>query len=83
MIKEEEEAKIPPGTRVMGEDEKEKTLADLEQTKIELNILLEKMPVGHPRTLAGQKRKTELEERLLRVENAIETFSKKTVYIAL
>ena len=41
------------------------------------------MPVGHPRTLAGQKRKTELEERLLRVEKAIETFSKKTVYIAL
>ncbi len=45
--------------------------------------MIEKMPVGHPRTLAGQKRKQELEDRLMKIDRAIETFSKKTVYISM
>lgn len=44
--------------------------------------MLEKMPISN-RTMASAKHKLELEEKLTRIERAIETFSKKTVYIAL
>jgi hypothetical protein len=44
--------------------------------------MLEKMPLGN-NSLALQKRKKEIEERLNRIERAIETFSKKIVYIAI
>ena len=45
-------------------------------------MLLEKLPIGS-NTLTMQRRKKELEDKLLRIDRAIETFSKKTVYIAL
>lgn len=45
--REEEEAKIPPGTRLMGEEERLKTLDELHQTKKELNNMLEKMPLAN------------------------------------
>lgn len=51
-------------------------------SKKDVNNLLEKLPIG-VRTLAGQKRRKEMEEKLLRIDRAIETFSKRTVYIAL
>jgi hypothetical protein len=44
--------------------------------------MLERLPIAQ-RTQAGEKRKREMEEKLMRIERAIETFSKKTVYIAL
>jgi hypothetical protein len=44
--------------------------------------MLERMPITN-RTQAAEKRKKEMEEKLMRIERAIETFSKKTVYIAL
>ncbi|CDW84605.1 UNKNOWN [Stylonychia lemnae] len=81
-IREEEEARIPPGTRQMSEEERQRTLVELDQSKKEVNILLEKLPIGS-NTLTMQRRKKELEEKLLRIDRAIETFSKKTVYIAL
>ena len=40
------------------------------------------MPLGK-RSMALEKRKKEYEDQLSRVDRAIETFSKKTVYIAL
>lgn len=40
------------------------------------------MPIG-ARTLAIERRKKEYEEKLMRIDRAIDTFSKKTVYIAL
>lgn len=80
--REEEEAKIPQGTRKMGENERLRTLEDLEVSRKEINTLLERMPVCN-RTVALDRRKKELEEKLMRIERAIDTFSKKTVYIAL
>lgn len=44
--------------------------------------MLERLPIVQ-RTQAGERRKREMEEKLVRIERAIETFSKKTVYIAL
>ena len=78
----EEESKIPPGTRLMGDEERLSTLADLETTKREIQNMLERLPRAQ-RTQAGERRKKEMEEKLMRIERAIETFTKKTVYIAL
>lgn len=80
--REEEEAMIPPGTRLMGEDERIQTLEDLNNTKKELNNILERMPIAN-NTLSLQRRRKEYEEKLFKIERAIETFSKKTVYIGL
>ncbi len=66
----------------MGEEERLQTLADLKRTKQEISTMLERMPIAN-RTQAAERRKKELEEKLMRIERAIETFSKKTVYIAL
>jgi hypothetical protein len=66
----------------MGEEERLQTLADLQRTKQEISTMLERMPIAN-RTQAAERRKKELEEKLMRIERAIETFSKKTVYIAL
>mmetsp|Transcript_5202 Transcript_5202/g.4779 ORF Transcript_5202/g.4779 Transcript_5202/m.4779 type:complete len:129 (+) Transcript_5202:712-1098(+) len=79
---EEEEAKIPPGTRLMGEEERLKTLEELQVSKKDINNVLERMPIAM-KSMAMDRKKKELEERLMRIERAIETFSKKTVYIAL
>jgi len=42
-----EESKIPPGTRLMPEDERLRTLEDLNQTKKDIINMLEKMPVAN------------------------------------
>jgi hypothetical protein len=80
--REEEEAKIPPGTRLMGEEERLKTLADLHESQKEINNMLERMPIAI-KSQATERKKKELEEKLMRIERAIETFSKKIVYVAL
>jgi hypothetical protein len=82
MRRQEEEAKMPPGTRLMGEEERLQTLQELQETKKDIQNMLERLPIAQ-RTQAGEKRKREMEEKLMRIERAIETFSKKTVYIAL
>lgn len=79
---EDEESKMPPGTRLMGDEERQKTLEDLHMSKKEINNMLERMPIGN-KSMAIEKRKKEYEEKLMRIERAIETFSKKTVYVAL
>ena len=42
---EEERAKIPAGTRLMPDEERLETLKDLEESRKEVNIALEKLPV--------------------------------------
>ena len=42
---EEEKAKIPPGTRLMPEEERIETLKDLMESQKEVNTTLEKLPV--------------------------------------
>lgn len=78
---EEERAKHPPGTRLMPEEERLETLKDLKESRKEINTAIEKMPVVS-RTIAGEKLKRELEDKLVRVDRAIETFEKKVVYVA-
>lgn len=78
---EAEKAKMPPGTRLMPEQERLDTLTDLYESKKEINSALEKLPVVS-KTIQMTKHKKELEGKLLQIEKAIETFSKKTVYVA-
>ena len=40
-----EQAKIPPGTKLMPEDQRLKTLVDLEENKKKVNDMLNKMPI--------------------------------------
>jgi hypothetical protein len=79
---EEERAKHPPGTRLMPEDERLATLADLQEAKAETSRTLERLPVVAHSTKM-ERHKKELEEKLMRLDKAIETFSKKTVYVAM
>lgn len=78
---EEEKAKHPPGTRLMPEQERLDTLRDLKESRKEINVAIEKLPVVS-RTIAGERHKKDLEDKLVRVDRAIDTFEKKTVYVA-
>jgi len=78
---EEERSRMPPGTRLMPEEERLETLKDLQDSYKEVNNTLEKLPVIS-KTLAMEKHKKELEDKMVRINRAIETFSKKQVYVA-
>ena len=78
----EEMAKHPPGTRLMPEDERQETLRDLREAKATTTDQLERLPVvAHSAKM--ERHKKELEEKLQRLDKAIETFSKPTVYVAM
>lgn len=79
---EEEASKHPPGTRLMPEDERLTTLYDLTEAKAETVRALERLPVvAHSNKM--ERHKKELEDKLNRLDKAIDTFSKKTVYVAM
>ena len=82
---EEEKAKkqkmAPPGTRLLCEEERVETLNNLKKSKVEITSTLQHMPISL-KTLAIKQRKEELEKQLSEIEKAIDTFSKKEVYIA-
>ena len=76
----EENAKLPPGTRLMPEEERLSTLADLLAAKKQTNTDLERLPI-QAKSLRMAQHKRDLEEKMTKLERAIETFSKKQVYI--
>ena len=65
----------------MSDQERLQTLSDLKESKKEINTALEKLPVVS-RTKATEKYKKGLEEKYIKVERAIETFSKKKVFVS-
>ncbi len=71
---------MPPNTRLMPEEERLNTLADLQQARKATNDQLEKLPI-QIKSLKVAQHKKELEAKLGRLEKAIETFSKAKVYI--
>jgi hypothetical protein len=78
----EENAKLPPGTRLMGEEERRVTLEDLSAAKKLTSDELERLPIAvKTQKMASHKR--ELEEKLTRLERAIDTFSKPRVYVQI
>jgi len=80
--REEERAKarMPPGTRLMTEAERVITLEELHRQKVEISDLLFSLPLSL-KTESLKMRKRELESKLLEIERAVTTFSRKIVYI--
>ena len=78
--KKKEEAKYPKGTKLLTEEERLETLNGLISTRDEIQNILNRMPITN-RTLSIQKKKEELIEKLDEIEKAIQTFSRKQVFI--
>ena len=66
----------------MPNDERLETLNDLKTAKEAANAELEKLPVvAHSGKM--ERHKKEIEDKITRLDKAIETFSKQTVYVAM
>lgn len=74
-------AKLPPGTKLMPEEQRIETLERLLKEHAEIQEVMQKMPLSM-RTEALRNHKRELEEKTNEIERAITTFSRKFVYIA-
>ena len=75
-----ETAKYPKGTRLLSEEERITTLEKLKQSKEDINKVIEKLPITCD-SQAFRNKKEELFKKLDEIENAIETFSKKKVFV--
>ena len=73
-------ARMPPGTRLMTDNERIKTLEELQHQKTEVSNILFSLPLSL-KTEALKAQKRELEAKLVEIERAITTFSRKVVYI--
>ncbi len=78
--KQAEESKYPKGTRLISEEERIEMLDNLSKTKKEIESALFKLPITL-RTLSMQNKKAELENKLNELDQAIDQFSKKKVFI--
>ena len=76
------EQKLPPGTRLLSEEERLETLRNLQENKKEVEKVLGKLPISM-KTLALQQKKAELEKKIDEIDRAIATFSRPQVYIAV
>ena len=77
-----ETAKYPKGTRLLSEEERLFTLEKLKQSRDDINKVIERLPIT-PDTQAFKNKKEELFKKLDEIENAIETFSKKKVFVKI
>ena len=78
---EEKAAKNRPlGTKVLPESERIATLEKLQQNRKEVMAILNQLPISM-RTENLKKHKVELEQKLQEIERAIDTFSRKIVYV--
>jgi len=66
--------------RMVSEQERVSTLEELVKTKKELNDIWMHMPISL-QTNGLKQKKRELEDKLLTIDKAISTFSRKTVYV--
>ena len=77
-----ETSKYPKGTRLLSEEERLFTLEKLKQSKIDINQIIEKLPITCD-SQAFRSKREELFKKLDEIENAIETFSKKKVFVKI
>jgi len=71
----------PPGMKLIDEEDRLETLAELERNRESINQTLRKFPIMCD-TLSLQTKKANLEQKLQEVEEAVKIFSRKKVYIA-
>ena len=79
LLKKEEE-KYPKGTRLLSEEERVFTLNKLVESKKEIENLLSKLPITMA-SLAARNKQEELYKKLDEIDNAINTFSRKKVFV--
>ena len=77
-----ETAKYPKGTRLLSEEERIFTLEKLKQSRDDINKIIERLPITCD-SQAFRNKKDELFKKLDEIENAIETFSKKKVFVKI
>ncbi len=77
-----EEQRYPTGTRLLSESERVSNLESLHSRKRELINILEKLPVSMS-TLSLINKKRDIENKLDEIDEAIEIFSKKHVFIKI
>jgi hypothetical protein len=73
-------ARMPPGTRLMTDQERTSTLDELHRQKKEVSDVLFSIPLSL-KTDALKNKKRELEAKLVDIERAVTTFSRRVVYI--
>ena len=78
----EEESTYPPGTKLISEEERVKTLNMLIKNKQVIENILEKMPITK-RAKSIQNKKEDLERKLTEIEKEIDKFSKKRVFVEI
>ena len=79
LLKKEEE-KYPKGTRLLSEEERIFTLNKLLESKKEIENLLSKLPITMA-SQAARNKQEELYKKLDEIDNAINTFSRKKVFV--
>ena len=77
-----ETSKYPKGTRLLSEEERLFTLEKLKQSKNDINQIIEKLPITCD-SQAFRNKREELFKKLDEIENSIETFSKKKVFVKI
>ena len=76
------ESKYPKGTRLLSEEERQKTLNGLYESQKEIMDLIEKLPISMG-TRASKAKKDELYRKLDEIEEAIKTFSRDQVFVKI
>jgi hypothetical protein len=80
--KEAELQRIPPGTKLLPEDERLATLDQLDMTRDQIVNTLEALPISM-RTMSLNNKKLDLESKLKEIDAAIRLFSKENVFVAI
>mmetsp|Transcript_32299 Transcript_32299/g.55873 ORF Transcript_32299/g.55873 Transcript_32299/m.55873 type:complete len:255 (+) Transcript_32299:560-1324(+) len=77
-----EEMKAPEGMRLLSDEERLENLAMLEKSRDEVFSLINKLPIA-ANSLSIRQKRTEYENKLNDLEQAIKNFSRKKVYVEL
>ena len=77
-----EQEKYPKGTRLLSEEERISTLNKLIESKKEIENLIGKLPITMNSQTAKNKQE-ELYKKIDEIDKAIDTFSKKKVFVKI
>ena len=77
-----QEEKYPKGTRLLSEEERIFTLNKLIESKKDIENLVSKLPITMS-SLAAKNKQEELYKKLDEIDNAINTFSRKKVFVKI
>ncbi len=79
-MRRDEEATYPKGTRLMEEREKITLINKLIESQKEILTQIERMPISN-RSVAIQTKKNEMEKKLVDLDNDIQYFKRRKVFV--